>query len=119
LREGTSTCIAHASMFSHRNSVTTLSRLHHQHVVRYYHAWIDDAEDDQIGNESDDDISQFSEEEEEEEEEEEDNDLDASDWFGHASISASRNPRGFSESYSSEAAGPVRSLQNTLLELYY
>ena len=28
--------------------VTTLARLHHQHVVRYYHAWIDPAEEEDI-----------------------------------------------------------------------
>lgn len=40
--------------------VTTLSRLHHQNVVRYYHSWIDDADDlDQkaISGSADDDIS--------------------------------------------------------------
>jgi len=92
--------------------VTTLSRLHHQHVVRYYHAWIDNAEESDIMSAGDIDDKLTDREEEgeedddlggEEEDEEDDQDYDASDWFAH-SISKSRNPGAgnFSEDYSSD-----------------
>jgi hypothetical protein len=68
--------------------VTTLSRLHHQHVVRYYHAWIDDAEDDQ--EEMEDIDGEISDSEEDDGlDSEDDDDATESDWFG-TSVSRSK-----------------------------
>ncbi|KAJ3283638.1 hypothetical protein HK104_010287 [Borealophlyctis nickersoniae] len=59
--------------------VQTLSRLHHQFVVRYYQAWFEDATGLPWDDESD--SEEFSGSDEDEEDEDEDASLDASDWL--------------------------------------
>lgn len=97
--------------------VTTLARLHHQHVVRYYHAWIDPAEEEDINAfestlDEIDSLVEMSEEDEEAEDfddetnlnfsepskvantnipdDEDEDSKDEEDWLESASISRSK-----------------------------
>jgi eukaryotic translation initiation factor 2-alpha kinase 4 len=86
--------------------VTTLSRLHHQNVVRYYHSWIDDADaDDQraISGAADDDLSELIDSKVDLSDVDgetttigggEDEDETEADWFGQASLSSRPVTRG-------------------------
>lgn len=82
--------------------VTTLSRLHHQYIVRYYQAWIERADFTSMAVEEDDSESAEYDDEEDEEEEMDDEELDdiedlsgslatneSEDWFEPSKSSAS------------------------------
>ncbi|KAK9710772.1 eukaryotic translation initiation factor 2-alpha kinase, partial [Basidiobolus ranarum] len=85
--------------------VTTLSRLHHQYVVRYFTTWLEDADGAWMDSES---CSEYSEDSSSDTSNDEDDDISAITDFQSDFISTDRK-RALSRSYSSIHFGSKRS----------